>query len=75
MTEKECILFLSSIFSQQQISLPMEFAGVNYDLSIPRPENVIGHKIGDRHTRTSQVVDYFESIASISDRVIMDDHA
>lgn len=69
------ILFLSSIFSQQQISLPMEFAGVNYDLSVPRPENIIGHKIGDRHTRTSQVVDYFESIADISDRVIMDDHA
>ena len=69
------ILFLSSIFSQQQISLPMEFAGVNYDLSVPRPENIIGHKIGDRHTRTSQVVDYFEAIADISDRVIMDDHA
>lgn len=53
----------------------MEFTGVNYDLSVPRPENVIGHKIGDRHTRTSQVVDYFEAIADISDRVILDDHA
>lgn len=69
------ILFLSSIFSQQQISLPMEFTGVNYDLSVPRPENVIGHKIGDRHTRTSQVVDYFEAIADVSDRVVLDDHA
>ena len=69
------ILFLSSIFSQQQITLPMEFTGVSYDLSVPRPENVIGHKIGDRHTRTSQVVDYFEAIADISDRVILDDHA
>ena len=53
----------------------MEFTGVSYDLSVPRPENVIGHKIGDRHTRTSQVVDYFEAIADISDRVILDDHA
>ena len=69
------ILFLSSIFSQHQISLPMEFTGINYDLSIPRPEEVIGHKIGDRHTRTSQVVDYFEAIADMTDRVIMDDHA
>jgi hypothetical protein len=69
------ILFLSSIFSQQQITLPMEFAEVNYDLSVPRPEEVIGHKIGDRHTRTSQVVDYFEAISDITDRVVMDDHA
>ncbi len=53
----------------------MQFAGINYDLSIPKPEDVIGHKIGDRHTRTSQIVDYYESIASVSDRVDLDDHA
>ena len=69
------VLFISSIFSQQKIDLPMQFAGINYDLSIPKPEDVIGHKIGDRHTRTSQIVDYYESIASVSDRVALDDHA
>ena len=69
------ILFLSTIISQQKIELPMKFNNVNYDLSIPRPEEVMGHKIGERHTRTSQVIDYFEAIAGISDRVIMDDHA
>jgi len=69
------VLFISSIFSQQKIDLPMQFAGINYDLSIPKPEDVIGHKIGDRHTRTSQIVDYYESIASVSDRVVLDDHA
>ena len=69
------VLFISSIFSQQKIDLPMQFAGINYDLSIPKPEDVIGHKIGDRHTRTSQIVDYYESIASVSDRVDLDDHA
>ena len=53
----------------------MQFAGINYNLSIPKPEDVIGHKIGDRHTRTSQVVNYFESIANLSDRVVLDDHA
>ena len=53
----------------------MQFAGINYNLSIPKPEDVIGHKIGDRHTRTSQIVDYYESIASVSDRVALDDHA
>ena len=68
-------LFLSTIISQQKIELPMKFNNVNYDLSIPRPEEVMGHKIGERHTRTSQVIDYFEAIAGISDRVIMDDHA
>ena len=69
------VLFISSIFSQQKIDLPMQFAGINYDLSIPKPEDVIGHKIGDRHTRTSQIVDYYESIASVSDRVALNDHA
>jgi len=69
------VLFISSIFSQQKIDLPMQFAGINYNLSIPKPEDVIGHKIGDRHTRTSQVVNYFESIANVSDRVVLDDHA
>ena len=68
-------LFLSAIISQQKIELPMKFNNVNYDLSIPRPEEVMGHKIGERHTRTSQVIDYFEAIAGISDRVIIDDHA
>ena len=68
-------LFLSAVISQQKIELPMQFNNVNYDLSVPRPEEVMGHKIGERHTRTSQVVDYFEAIAEISDRVIMDDHA
>ena len=69
------LLFLSFMLSQQKISLPMQVKDVSYDPLISRPEKVIGHSIGTRHTRTSQVVNYFESLAEESDRIILNDHA
>ena len=62
-------------FSQERISLPMNVKDVSYDPQISRPEKIIGHQIGTRHTRTSQVVDYFEALASESDRIILKSHA
>ena len=68
--------FLFTIaFSQEKISLPMNVKDVSYDPQISRPEKIIGHQIGTRHTRTSQVVDYFEALASESDRIILKSHA
>ena len=68
--------FLFTIaFSQENISLPMNVKDVSYDPQISRPEKIIGHQIGTRHTRTSQVVDYFEALASESDRIILKSHA
>ncbi|HUV12613.1 MAG TPA: M14 family metallopeptidase, partial [Acidobacteriota bacterium] len=46
-----------------------EAEGVSYSDSIPKPEEVTGHQIGSRHTRTDQVVKYFETIGGISPRV------
>ena len=48
----------------------MNVKDVSYD-PISRPEKIIGHQIGTRHTRTSQVVDYFEALASESDRLFL----
>ena len=45
-----------------------------YSDDIPRPEEVIGHTIGTRHTRPAQVVDYFEAVAAASDRVALRSH-
>ena len=68
--------FLFTIaFSQEKISLPMNVKDVSYDPQISRPEKIIGHQIGTRHTRTSQVVDYFEALASESDRIVLKSHA
>ena len=70
------LILLSFIsISSQQIDLPMEVPGVRYNPSISKPEEILGHKIGLRHTRTDQVVDYFEALASQSNRVIVTDHA
>ncbi|MBT4785298.1 MAG: zinc carboxypeptidase, partial [Candidatus Marinimicrobia bacterium] len=69
------VLFSLISISSQQINLPMEVSGVRYSSSISRPEEIISHKIGLRHTRTDQVVDYFEALASQSNRVIVNDHA
>ena len=73
---KKFILFiyLSSV-SAQLIDLPMEVRGVRYNPSISKPEEIMGHKIGLRHTRTDQVIDYFEALANQSNRVIIEDHA
>mgnify|MGYP000002167651 FL=1 len=69
------VLFSLISISSQQINLPMEVSGVRYSSSISRPEEIISHKIGLSHTRTDQVVDYFEALASQSNRVIVNDHA
>lgn len=67
---------LTSIFlsGQPRIlqNLPPETA--RYMSHIPSPEMVIGHDIGARHTRTDQVIHYFEAIATVSDRVVVRRH-
>jgi len=71
-----CLLLVSGVLAQAPSSpqLPLTSAltwpgTTSYDLSIPTPEQVIGHRIGERHTIPSQVVRYFESVAKTSDRV------
>ncbi|MEE8336169.1 MAG: M14 family metallopeptidase, partial [Candidatus Neomarinimicrobiota bacterium] len=73
---KRNFIFLSFTYllAEQTIDLPLKIEGVTYDSTIPYPEEIMGHKIGTRHTRPDQVVDYFEAIAAISDRVLLEDH-
>ena len=69
------IYLFTFLFGQQNIQLPMKIMGVRYNRSIPKPKEIMGHQIGTRHTRTDQVVDYFEALASRSNRIILNDHA
>jgi hypothetical protein len=49
--------------------LPVETGARSYRADIPTPEQVIGHRIGTRHTRPDQLVEYFRAVAAVSDRV------
>lgn len=65
-------------YAVQQVPIATEiplFGVTGYSDDIPKPEDVIGHQIGDAHTMPHQVVEYFEEIAAISDRVVLHEHA
>nr|WP_245772047.1 M14 metallopeptidase family protein [Rhodothermus profundi] len=53
------------------LPLPSE---ISYDPAIPRPEEVIGHVVGTRHTAPHQIVAYFQAVAAASDRVLVEEH-
>jgi hypothetical protein len=55
--------------------LPVEIPWVTgYDPAVPTPEAVIGHRVGTRHTRPDQLVDYVRAVAAVSDRVVVGEH-
>jgi hypothetical protein len=45
-----------------------------YGGAIPRPEEVLGYRVGERHTRPEEIVRYFEAVAEASDRVQFEVH-
>jgi hypothetical protein len=60
-------------------ALPFDLAvpipGVtDHDAAVPTPEAVIGHRVGTRHTRPAQLVEYFRAVAVVSDRVVVGEH-
>ena len=60
----------------QDVPLSIDFPldGITYDESIPRPESVIGHVVGTRHTAPHQIVAYFRALDAASDRVEVRQH-
>ena len=76
---KNIILILGILFPTLQaednfIQLPMDIAETTFDDAIPLPKEVFGHSIGEQHTRTDQIIDYFEAVAATSDRVIFNEY-
>jgi hypothetical protein len=60
---------------QLPLDLPVQLQGVSgYDDAVPTPEAVIHHRIGTRHTRPAQLVDYLRAVADASDRVTFARH-
>jgi hypothetical protein len=48
--------------------------GAVYAAGVPTPEQVIGHRVGTRHTRSDQLVEFFRAVAAASDRVTFGTH-
>jgi hypothetical protein len=73
------VLLATTPTAAQQIPLAnyeMPLHGVtSYAESIPVPEDVMGHRIGTRHTLPHQIVDYFRAVAPLSDRVVLGEYA
>jgi hypothetical protein len=60
---------------QLPFDLPVELDGVTgYDPAVPTPDSILGYRIGQRHTRPAQLVDYFNAVAAASDRVTVQRH-
>ena len=69
-------VLMSSAFAQSDITtdyyLPDD---VSYDESIPTPEEVIGHQIGQWHITHDKLVYYMRALADASDRVTYMEYA
>jgi len=71
------LVLSSGVADAQELPLPLDMPlpGVtSYDATIPKPEDVIGHQIGTRHTLPYQVEAYFNAVAAVSDRVAVEVH-
>ena len=73
-------LSLALVYPAEAQDLPLDeeipLPGVeSYDDDIPKPEDVIGHQIGERHTESLQTVNYFEAVTEASDIAFMEEYA
>ncbi len=52
------------------LTVPFGVEGVRYRADVPTPDSVLGHRIGERHTRPHEIVEYVRAVADASNRVI-----
>ncbi|MFO7587169.1 MAG: M14 family zinc carboxypeptidase [Gemmatimonadota bacterium] len=45
-----------------------------YDAAVPRPEDVLGRRVGEAHSRPEEIVRYFDAVAAASERVLVRRH-
>ena len=71
-----CVLAAGNARAQDlPFAMEVRVPGVDaYDPAIPRPEKVIGHVVGARHTRSHLVAAYYRAVAEVSDRVVVNRH-
>ena len=69
-------VLMTSAFAQDDITLDYYLPDdVTYDESIPTPEEIIGHQIGQWHITHDKLVYYMRALADASDRVTYMEYA
>lgn len=66
-----CTLCITSISAQVNLDYYLP-EGISYDESIPTPESVIGHQVGEWHITHDKLLLYMNEIARVSDRAIIE---
>jgi len=70
------VLSARAVVGQQlPFDMPVPLDGVeSYATDVPLPDSLLGHRIGHRHTRPHQAVEYFRAVAGSTDRVVVQSH-
>lgn len=68
------IFITTTTFSQDDLNLSYYFSNnLNFNKSIPTPENVLGYRVGEWHTNHDKLVEYMRALAKSSDRISIED--
>lgn len=65
--------FSSNVFSQD-LSLDYYLPKTNYDASVPLPEAVFGHQVGEWHLSHDKLIMYFRELAEASPKVTLHEY-
>ena len=66
------LLMVNIAFAQKDLSYFLPDS-VTYDASIPTPESVIGHQVGEWHVTHDKLVYYMKALAEASDRITIEE--
>ena len=72
------IILIISVFTTllpAQEKITYYLPDIEYNSSIPTPESVLGHQVGEWHVSHDKLVQYMEKLAESSDRIIIEEYA
>lgn len=68
-----CLLLISFFNLNAQVDLSYYLpTNITYNADIPKPEDVIGHEVGEWHITHDKLVYYMKALAEASDRITME---
>lgn len=68
------LIATTALFSQSQTDLSYYLPqDIHYNPSIPTPQSVIGHDVGEWHITHDKLVQYMKALANASDRISIED--
>ena len=68
------VLATTSLFSQTETNLSYYLPqNITYNPTIPTPQSVIGHHVGEWHITHDKLVEYMKALANASDRITIED--